>query len=120
VQVPAGSKYTILKALEEGPLSTWEVTDNVCQQVYDSWYTLHKHTFEWDGPDEPHYARLSAKMEARKMGISTTSLEIGIYLRFLEAEGKVERMQVKGSRPLWGLPLSERQATAYMEGEGAK
>ena len=93
----------IVSALEQGPLSARELSDQILLTVKESWAATHGHVIDWDDP--PVGASALACKEARDLGFKLLSYEIRERLVSLERRGRVERIQIDGHRPmLWRLP----------------
>lgn len=97
--------HRILGALEAGPLTVNEIAHKLRCEVWEAWAERHGHDIEWETGQEPLGARLLAFSEADEMGLPYLhSHQVYPRLRGLERRGEVERIQIKGRRPmLWKL-----------------
>jgi hypothetical protein len=94
----------ILRALEDGPLSTREIANRIFREAREAWSERHGYDFEWGTDEEPLGARLLASAEARESGLVLLAHEVAPRLRALERRGDVARVQLEGHRPmLWRL-----------------
>lgn len=92
----------IVSALERGPMSTREISNQILLTVKEAWAERRGHIVEWGTDNEPVGASLLACSEARDMGFKLQSWEIRQRLASLERRGLVERIQIDGHRPmLW-------------------
>lgn len=95
----------IVSCLERGPFSTREISDEILLIVKQAWADKHGYDIEWGSDSEPVGASLLACCEAREMGFKLSPWQVGARLASLEKRGLVQRIQIKGRRPmLWRLP----------------